>query len=67
MKDEKDKYEPPRAMRLTSLDAGVGWCDPGSGDAEMCYSPGSSASGLYGCDCPGSSASSCTYPGNSAA
>ena len=43
MKDEKDKYEPPKAMRLNSLDAGAGDCEfPGSGDTS-CTSFGNQA------------------------
>ena len=60
MKDEKDNYEPPKAMRLTSLDAGAGYgCDPmGSGDTGYCKEPGNSASG-DGCRAEGNSPS-CT-------
>ena len=35
MKDEKDKYEPPKAMRLDKMSSGSGAeCDTGSADAD---------------------------------
>jgi len=66
MEKDKQKYEPPRAMRLDDKELGRGWCDPsGSGDT-TCISPGNNATfQCYGggasadqyCDMAGSSAS----------
>jgi hypothetical protein len=67
-KHERLSYEAPRAMRLGSVHAGAGLCDPtGSGDAEQCATPGNSASS-DGCNWPGSSATGegCHKPGSSA-
>lgn len=66
MKEGKDKYEPPRAMRLTSLDGGAGDCNmPGSSDSGLCYVPGNTAGGtcLNGVSATGL----CSYDGNTAA
>lgn len=43
--DPRPAYEPPRALKLSELHAAKGACVPGSGDAEFCYYPGSSAQG----------------------
>jgi hypothetical protein len=65
-KHERLSYEAPRAMRLGSVHAGAGDCDPtGSGDAEGCATPGSSAR-VRGCNQPGNSAGVCNLPGSSA-
>ena len=65
MKDEKDVYEPPRAMRLTALDGGAGFCEQGNSDAEYCYVPGNTAGG--DCDSDGGSATGqCWANGNTA-
>jgi hypothetical protein len=44
-KDERLSYEAPRAMRLGSVHAGAGVCQPGSGDAEVCVAHGNGAAG----------------------
>ncbi len=65
-KHERLSYEAPRAMRVGSVHAGAGLCDPtGSGDAEGCNSPGNSAGG-GGCGEPGNSAGGqgCHGPGS---
>jgi len=64
MAKDKQKYEPPKAMRLDDKELGKGWCDPsGSGDA-YCWGSGSSAT--YQCIDPGSSAAEvCSGTGNS--
>jgi len=55
--DKKPKYEPPKAMRLTSLDAGGGLCfDTGSSDFDRCEHNGNYAGGM-GCQDNGMSAS----------
>ena len=51
MKDEKQKYEPPRAMRLDDKSLGRGACAVGS-------------SADTDCDGSGSGAESCLYSGN---
>ena len=68
MKDNKDKYEPPQAMRLTALDGGTGggWYKPaGNSDADICHDTGSNAGNW--CDYDGSNADyHCWGPGTSA-
>ena len=54
--DPRPAYDPPRAMRLSSVESGAGACEPaGSGDVDGC-SVGSFASG-YGCSGNGNGAS----------
>ena len=54
MKDEKDKYEPPKAMRLDKMSSGSGndECYTGSADAD-CYGTGYSATGCTSGFSPG--------------
>jgi len=63
MEDKKEKYEPPRAMRLDNKGLGRGLCYPGSGDSSNCVRSGSNAgwdcledgnSAIQMCDGPGS-------------
>ena len=63
--DDRPKYEPPQAMRLTTVRAGAGHCfTPGSGDNDTCYSAGNSAG--YWCTGPGNTAiTNCSGPGSS--
>jgi len=67
-KDEQLTYQPPRAMRMGSAATGAGACNPvGSGDPDVCYSPGTTADGDGGCFYPGSNATgTCTSAGSSA-
>ena len=44
--DDRPKYEPPQAMRLTAVRAGEGTCiGSGSNDINCCYWTGYSADG----------------------
>lgn len=34
--DERPRYEPPRALRVSDLGPGMGHCQDGSGDGAVC-------------------------------
>jgi hypothetical protein len=62
MEDKKQKYEPPKAMRLDGRHLGKGDCfASGSGDMFVCYESGSSAGDI--CDCNGNAAGLDCMPG----
>jgi len=65
MEKDKQKYEPPRAMRLDDKELGKGLCNPsGSGDT-YCLNPGNGAT--WQCNDTGPSADSyCNAAGSSA-
>jgi len=64
MEKDKQKYEPPKAMRLDDEQLGKGDCEAnGSGDTQ-CVTNGNSAGDL--CFENGSSALGCFFEGNSA-
>ena len=62
MKDEKDKYEPPKAMRLDKMSSGSGAeCNTGSGDADCLI-----GYGALGCSSGSSASGSCLTQGEAA-
>jgi hypothetical protein len=64
MADSQPAYDPPQALRMSSVRAGTGLCaNLGSGDADYCNT-GNSATG-DGCD-QGDAAGGCAGFGNSA-
>lgn len=62
MQEDKEPYEPPKAMRLDEKELGRGNCDfNGSGDSGQCVGSGNSAGSI--CNGNGSSPSSCFMSG----
>ena len=63
IRQKRDEYEAPRAMRLSHARCGRGLCMPGSGDLDACYGPGTSA--LVECVTVGNTAGgNCISTGN---
>ena len=75
MQNDKQQYEPPRAMRLEDKALGMGNCANGSGDTEHCVGDGNNAdwacaydgnSATWQCDMSGNNpGDGCWTPGNS--